>query len=396
LKESRHSTEYNLVKEQTPAGVGMNECLDLVGQVHQPRHLSSEIGRPAWIPNHIPELDGLRGLAILLVIFYHCHEKLSGTPLLSLAKWGWIGVNLFFVLSGFLITGILLDSRMTSSSAGRFFRDFYARRIVRIWPVYLLVLFLVYVGVPLIFGVSWLAQAKAAPWLYYALLVQNLFILPLPGTLGPSWSLAIEEQYYLLWAPLARWFDPRLLMFLLGGVILVSPFLRIMLSGVVSRTHTLIHLDGIALGSLVSVVLYAIPLAQATWRKVGTCFIVSGGVGAFLAHWRFPAALDSAFALLFAGILLAAITFRGTRRFYTAVWKLRLLRFYGRVSYGLYMTHILVFVILGNFDRFMQQYGIRGNMVVILVRLFLSTTIAALIWYGFERPILRWKRQAGG
>jgi peptidoglycan/LPS O-acetylase OafA/YrhL len=347
--------------------------------------------RPAWIPNHIPELDGLRGLAILLVVLYHCHEKLNGTPLSIFAKWGWVGVNLFFVLSGFLITGIVLDSRRKSPSTRQFFRDFYVRRTLRIWPVYLLVLFLVYVGLPFLFGVPWLIQAKTAPWLYYALLVQNLFMISLPGTLGPTWSLGIEEQYYLLWAPLARLFPPLGLLILLLGVIVASPFLRILLAGVVSRTHTLIHLDGIALGSLLAVALHTIPLLQSTWRKIGPFFIVLGGGGIFYTYRNFSAALDTAVAMLFAGLLLAAISFSGDRGLYTSIWKLRWLRFYGRVSYGLYMTHILTFVVLGNFDRFMERYGIGGNLTIVFVRLLLSTAVAASIWYGFEKPILRWK-----
>lgn len=353
---------------------------------------AAEMRRLSWMPAHISELDGLRGLAILWVILYHCHDKLEGTPLLAIAKWGWAGVDLFFVLSGFLITGILLDSRAKSASAGQFFRDFYARRILRIWPVYLLLLFLVYVGVPLVFGGSWRAQAKAAPWLHYAFFVQNLFMMPLPGTLGPTWSLAIEEQYYLLWAPLARWIRPRNLSWLLVGVIVASPFLRIGLSGAVSRTHTLIHLDGIAIGSLIAVALRSISFTQERWRKIARGLIVVGVVGLFYASLRFPAALDSAFALFFAGIVLAAVTFTGTRGLYTSIWKIGLLRFYGRVSYGLYMIHILVFALLGNFDLMMEHHGTGGNLAIVLVRLLAATAVAALLWYGFEKPILSWKR----
>ncbi len=382
---------------QTLTAVEEGPCLDIASEKEaQGRKFYSSLKLPSWIPSHTPELDGLRGVAILWVILYHCHDKLNGTPLLDIAKWGWAGVNLFFVLSGFLITGILLDSRSREQSSRQFFRDFYARRALRIWPVYVLVLFLVYVGVPVLFGTSWLAQAKAAPWLRYALFVQNLFIVPLPGTLGPTWSLAIEEQYYLLWAPLARWLHPRNLLLLLAGVILASPFLRMALAGAVSRTHTLIHLDGIAFGSLVAVVLRTIPLAQDTWRKIAPCVILAGAMWLVYASSHFPAGLDTAFALLFTGILLSAVSFAGTNRWYISVWKLRGLRFYGRISYGLYMVHILVFVIFGNFDRAMEQHGVRGNLTIVLVRLVISTGIATLLWYGFEKPILRLKRYFAG
>jgi peptidoglycan/LPS O-acetylase OafA/YrhL len=403
LKQPVFFTECKVFETQTTAVVDEELCLDVpFPSLDMPveaaggKETSSRIRRPSWVPDRIVELDGLRGVAILWVILYHCHDKLSGTPLFSIAQWGWAGVNLFFVLSGFLITGILLDSRTKSTSTRQFFRDFYARRILRIWPVYVLVLFLVYIGVPLLFGTSWLPQVKAAPWLRYALFVQNLFMMPLPGTLGPTWSLAIEEQYYLIWAPLARWLHPRSLLLLLSGVILASPLLRMDLSGMVSRTHTLIHLDGIALGSLVAVVLHTVPLTQTAWRKISQSIIVAGIAGLYLASNRFPVALDSAFALFFAGVLLAAVSFSGTAGFYTSIWKLRGLAFYGRISYGLYMVHILVFVVLGNLDRFLEPYGIRGNLAIVLIRLVLSTTFATLLWYSFEKPILRWKRYFSG
>src|SRR6185369_5939859 len=141
-------------------------------------------------------------IAILAVVFHHCEGKFTGTELHKIVEWGWAGVNLFFVLSGFLITGIILDSR----DDPHFFRNFYARRGLRIWPVYVLVLLLNYFVVPFVFGSFWWAvhEVRYAPWLHYIFFVQNLFFLTLPGTIGPTWSLAIEEQYYIFWAPIAR------------------------------------------------------------------------------------------------------------------------------------------------------------------------------------------------
>jgi peptidoglycan/LPS O-acetylase OafA/YrhL len=356
------------------------------------RRADSVFRRPEWLSTHIPELDGLRGIAILWVVLYHCHDKVVGTSLFAIAQWGWAGVNLFFVLSGFLITGILLDSRSKDRSAGQFFRDFYARRLLRIWPVYVLVLFLVYVGVPLIFGAPWLSAVKSAPWLRYAFFIQNLSMVPLPGTLGPTWSLAIEEQYYLLWAPVARWFRPRVLFVLLLAVVVASPFLRIGLSGAVSRTHTLIHLDGIALGSLMALLLRITPVTQSTWKKIAPCIVVVGSAALFYASHRFPASLDSAFALLFSGILLAAVAFSGTRGVFTSPWRLRLFGFYGRISYGLYMIHILVFALLGNIDLVLERHGMNGNLEIVAIRFLASTAAATALWYGFEKPILRLKR----
>ncbi len=89
------------------------------------------IQRPTWLPTYLPELDGLRGLAILWVVLYHCNPLLQGTWIYSASLWGWAGVIVFFVLSGFLITSILLGTR----DKPHYFHNFHARRALRIWPV---------------------------------------------------------------------------------------------------------------------------------------------------------------------------------------------------------------------------------------------------------------------
>ena len=102
------------------------------------------IERPTWLPKYLPELDGLRGIAVLCVVFYHCSPRLVGTWVHYASLWGWVGVNLFFVLSGFLITSILIEAR----GKPHYFRNFYARRALRIWPVYVLLLVVVYLSAP--------------------------------------------------------------------------------------------------------------------------------------------------------------------------------------------------------------------------------------------------------
>ena len=116
------------------------------------------IQRPTWLPKYLPELDGLRGLAILWVVLYHCHPRLTGTWLYSASLWGWAGVIIFFVLSGFLITSILLGTRDNP----HYFHHFHARRVLRIWPVYLLVLAVVYLNAPWFVGGGDWAAVKAA------------------------------------------------------------------------------------------------------------------------------------------------------------------------------------------------------------------------------------------
>jgi len=334
----------------------------------------------------VPELDGLRGLAVLGVIFYHCHPRFEGTPLHYASLWGWAGVNLFFVLSGFLITSILLESR----EKPHYFRNFYGRRALRIWPVYLLVLAVVYAQSDWFIGPWPLEAIKTAPWFAYIFFVQNLFHITMPPAIGQTWSLAIEQQYYLLWAPLVRFLRrPWMLAAILVAAFAGSPLLDH--HSWLTPTHTLIHLDGIALGSLLALGLYTLPVSRRVWLWIGLgAFVVGIAAAATVAGGtRF---LDSALATGFAGVVVAAIASTGARNPINASLRSGPLPFYGRISYGLYMIHIMVFIYLGAFDAHMNAYGIPGSMAVVAMRLAVSTTAAAALWYGFESQILKLKR----
>lgn len=304
------------------------------------------------------------------------------------ALWGWAGVNLFFVLSGFLITSILLESR----EKPHYFRNFYARRALRIWPVYVLVLIVCYANAPWFVGGSILQAAKAAPWLAYFLFLQNLFHLTLPPAIGQTWSLAIEEQYYFLWAPVVRFLRrPWMLTVLLFLALVGSPLMRRAHYPWVTATHTLIHLDGIAMGSLLAIGLYRIRLTRRTWLLLGITSLVLGVVAAGTIAGG-TAFLDSALAVAFGGAVLASIAATGGRNPLNAALRAGPLAFYGRISYGLYMIHIMVFIYFGWFDREMDAYGTAGNLAIVAFRLIAATGAATVLWYGFESRILRLKR----
>ena len=346
------------------------------------------IERPTWLPSYIPELDGLRGLAVLAVVIYHCHPRLAGTWLYGASLWGWAGVNLFFVLSGFLITSILLESR----EKPHYFRNFYVRRVLRIWPVYVLVLIVVYLEAPWFIGPTILEAVKTAPWLAYIFFLQNLFHLALPPALGPTWSLAIEEQYYFLWAPAVRFLkQPWMLACVLCAALAASPMVRLAHPHWLTPTHTLIHLDGIAWGSLLALGLHTLEWSRRVWRGLA----LSGMAIGFTATATIAAGtayLDSALAVGFAGTVLAAIASTGARNPLNAALRRGPLAFYGRISYGLYMIHIAVFIFFGWFDLRMDPYGMAGNLAVVGFRLAVSTAAATALWYGFESPILKLKR----
>ena len=360
------------------------------------------IQRPSWLPPYIPELQGLRGLAVLAVLIYHCHPRLQGTWLYYGSLWGWAGVNLFFVLSGFLITSILLEAR----DKPYYFRNFYARRALRIWPAYLLVLAICYLNAPWFIGLPVFDAIKTTPWWAYLLFLQNLFHLALPPAIGQTWSLAIEEQYYFIWAPMVRVLRlPWMLAALLVAALVASPLIRMHHFAWLTPTHTLIHLDGIALGSLLALGLYTIHWGRRVWFWLG----LSGFVLGFIATATIAggtAFLDSALALAFAGAVLAAIAstrgvpgdrssslgWTGARNPINAMLRRGPLAFYGRISYGLYMIHIMVFIYFGWFDLKMDPYGTMGNLAIVGFRLVVATACATALWYGFESQILKFKR----
>jgi peptidoglycan/LPS O-acetylase OafA/YrhL len=346
------------------------------------------IQRPKWLPNYLPELDGLRGLAILGVVLYHSHPRLEGTRLYYASLWGWSGVILFFTLSGFLITGILLGTR----DKPHYFHNFHARRVLRVWPVYALVLAVVYLNAPWFVGGSVWQAVKAAPWLAYIFCVQNLFHLTLPPALGPTWALAIEEQYYFAWAPAVRWLRrPWMLAAALTGALAASPLLRHANLHWMTPTNTLIHLDGLALGSLLAIGFYTLKLSRRAWLAIGLAALVLG-IAAAATIAGGTAFLDSALAVGFAGAMLVLIASTGARSPINAVLRRGPLAFYGRISYGVYMTHISVFIYFGWFDARMNAYGIEGNLAVVAFRLVMTTLVATALWYGFESQLLKLKK----
>jgi len=327
---------------------------------------------------------------VLGVFVFHCHTLLEGTPIYYASLWGWAGVNLFFVLSGFLITSILLEAR----EKPHYFKNFYGRRLLRIWPVYLLLLIICYAVPSWFLGDTWAHQARWPVLIAYALFLQNLRHTPLPGTLGPTWSLAIEEQYYIVWAPVVRfvrssWALGAILVFVLA----LCPWMRHAEYAAhwMTPTHTLIHLDGIAIGSLLSLGLHSTAISRRVWLWMGIAATVLGFAAAATIAGG-TSLLDSALAVCFAGVVLTAIASTGARNPINWLLSRGPLAYYGKISYGLYMIHILVFVYFGGFDARLAYLGVAGNLTIVTLRLIAATVAATLLWYGFESQILKLKR----
>ena len=362
----------------------------------------------------MPELDTIRGVAILLVLFFHGFGfryglgGLSGFGKLFVAATlsGWMGVNLFFVLSGFLITGILLD---TKPKAG-YYRTFYIRRALRILPLYYAVLALLAV----LTRTGWVDRHASWPFLglsfFYLSNVTELFGVRMQY--GVLWSLAVEEHFYLLWPAAVRSLS-RHQVAVVGAIIcVICPCLRAVyfIRGYdTGAGYTWLVADGLATGAILAA------LARGPWgtrahtRSVTlicfaasvTMFAVGYPFGIFQASRFWGLTLrETALNLFFAGCIALALLV-GTSR-WKAVVNRPVLQFFGEISYGVYLIHMLVFDLESHlWSRLFPNLSAVGGHFALMVLLFIIAVLFAVAiaylsrWY-FEEPFLRMKRRFEG
>jgi peptidoglycan/LPS O-acetylase OafA/YrhL len=368
---------------------------------------------------HVPALDGLRGVAVLLVMLFHFNmgvedEYRFDSPLLAPIQAGWCGVDLFFVLSGFLITGILLDAKGSS----RYFRNFYVRRALRIFPLYYAVLLAVFFVAPavtflLTTGYRELAHNQLPLWAYYsniAIAVRESFYFRAEWvSLNHFWSLAIEEQFYLVWPAVVLLCRRRTLVAVCLACMAGAFALRagLVFQGGYKYTpyvFTLCRLDGLTFGSLLAVGWRAPgwrpALVRAAWPLGLACGV--GLVGVWAATGGFSSydplvqtAGYSLLALFFGAGLLLAVN-AGTAGIAGRTLRSPVLSFFGKYSYGLYVVHPNVR------DVLQHLFPIRSIAVwvnapalaaVVFVGLAFSVSVALawLSWHLYEKHFLKLK-----
>ncbi|MDX6462167.1 MAG: hypothetical protein QOH35_5173 [Acidobacteriaceae bacterium] len=326
---------------------------------------------------HITQLDGLRGLAVLLVLLAHSAIAFTRVPSFKwIDHYGSLGVQLFFVLSGFLITKILLDSKDTP----HFFRNFYVRRALRIYPIYYALLgFVMFSGVVHEHGVRW--------W-PYVLYLSNVIYgnTTQPAPLGPVWSLAVEEQFYLLWPLIVSVLSRRSLERFCFTMIIGAICLRF--TGFLQLHNTLLQLDALAAGALVACRFDQIASWRPSARFVACLFPL--GVSLPAGFWN---NLSQTVQVVGSTALLAVLLDNGAA--ISRVFRTPALRYLGRVSYGVYLLHSLVFAafLRSRFGHSVIQSGSAMAAILCMIGQFsIVLAIATLSFYFFESPFLRLKR----
>lgn len=335
----------------------------------------------------ISQLDGIRGLAILLVILHNQSVAFPSLHLERLFANGWMGVDLFFVLSGFLITGILVDTRYSES----YFKHFYARRCLRIWPLYYSLIVFMFAIVPLLRPSE--AQTvfeKSSPWWGYPLFLQNV-VIPIPtnaaGPLAVTWSLAIEEQFYLVWPWVLRYCSLAQVRRLAIAVICLSPALRLYLSfhGVNLYTNVFCRLDGLMAGALLALVARTDTFLPSRFLRTAWMTLVVAGLLAFATE-----AVNARW-IVFSLSAVASASFVYLALFSPEGWLQRALTnrfmvYTGTISYGLYLLHKIPF------DMAKTFHVDRHPLLAFPILLAACYAMAALSWNLLEQPFLRLKR----
>ncbi len=351
---------------------------------------------------HYPALDVLRGIAIILVILYHYFD------FFSFVKFGWLGVDLFFVLSGFLITDILLHTSGTKN----WIRNFYLRRALRIFPLYYLCLLLVLIVLPAFFSIKrdvlFYQAHQFWLWMYF----QNwLYIFKFPGNtslLNHFWSLAVEEQFYIVW-PLAIFIlkQPKKLFFFISGLLFLVISLRIVFFFTLTNHNfiflfnTFARIDGLCIGSMLAL----LKSVNKDWlqhhlKPIGLTLF---GLNILYLLARKIFQIDMPY-IPFLGYPSVALAFGLIVNYFTCKDNLQLffnnkiLRLFGKISYGLYVFHWPIYVLLCPYfiTLYRQHFSFQGIAAQVLSALLcvcISIGISIISFFTFEKYFIQFKNR---
>jgi peptidoglycan/LPS O-acetylase OafA/YrhL len=362
----------------------------------------------------IPALDGLRGLAILLVLvahsftdFYFVHHP-GLNQMVRMSRLFWCGVDLFFVLSGFLIGGILLDAKESPD----YFKTFYMRRVYRILPLYFLVVVVAYLTfqagqVGLLQGEWKKLFSGEIPWWPFLTFTQNISMAlagPFIGRngLNPTWSLAVEEQFYLTLPLIVRFVSKRRLVPIVAGTIAGAALLRLLVALYLpSRMYatyllTPCRADALGAGVLTAIVVRDRRVWQYLQIHRRWLYAVAGILLVILLRIdlssfetyspKLYGAEYSIFAAFFASLLLIAIS--GSDWFVKTVFCNPALTRLGLIAYATYLFHRatihIAAVLMGNTPKTAAFFLLSKFLGIVA-----AVALAQISWIWFEKPLIR-------
>lgn len=347
---------------------------------------------------HIGSLDGVRGIAILLVIFFHCFENIPVFPVKYISQIGWVGVDLFFVLSGFLITGILVDTKGQEN----YLKNFFAKRALRIFPLYYLTLLLVFISIktPLVADAFPVLDARHLSGMaYYLTFTQNLYFSyngwGVTDLLNHFWSLAVEEQFYMFW--------PFVVLFLNRTGVLVVCVLLI-LTGLITRNlnstsdfsyvFTLARVDALGIGSMLAICIRSysgvlnkiiLPLFFISLSILIVIFAFSTDLS--FRNPYFVKAGYTIFAVFFACTITFIYDTKAIGKVANTILSLSPLTFFGKYSYGIYIYHWILYKTVYNY--FSSRYIF--SKIYIFPFLAVVILISVISFHTFEKFFLNFK-----
>jgi peptidoglycan/LPS O-acetylase OafA/YrhL len=347
---------------------------------------------------HISSLDGIRGIAILLVLSFHCFENINVPVFNYVSEIGWVGVDLFFVLSGFLITGILVDSKGKEN----YLTAFFAKRALRIFPLYYLTLLVVFLAlkIPGISNINPVFDARhLQSSIYYLTFTQNLFFSfngwGVTDLLNHFWSLAIEEQFYLFWPFIILYLDTPKVFIVCTILIIIALITRNMhFDSDFSYVFTFSRIDALSIGAMLAILIRkhaawlskaALPVFLFTLISLLIICYISPNLTFRNPYFvRFGYTL---FAILFASIISFIYDTQKTGEIANRIFSLRFLTFFGTYSYGIYIYHWIlykgVYIYLQNRYVFSKAYIFLFLIVVVI--------ISVISFHTFEKFFLRFK-----
>lgn len=354
--------------------------------------------RPAHL-RYMPQLDALRAFAVLAVMFQNYYGSRMGFDL-PIGEWG---VQLFFVLSGFLITGILLNCRSNSENSltdnrKSQIKQFYIRRALRILPLFYLV----------VLGAALVNIRPLRESLFWHLTYTSNFMLALRGGWdGPAshfWSLAVEEQFYLFWPFLILWLPAKHLKLSILAVIAAAPLFKIVgyamgVGPIPLHVLTLAYLDALGIGALLALFRHRRPQAfeDATrderYNGFGLAMLFVALLSCLFweSHYYIQVAGTLSATLLFAWLIhRAAVGFGGAPG---RLMRWKPLLYIGQISYGLYIFHKFMSIIVPRAFGALHLPYPNEPVSQALLLVAINILVASCSWFLFERPINNLKKR---